>query len=844
MVHAFEHACRRCAKNFSPNLDLSKKSILSAACPNCGLAHGYDNREGKLAALLEQKIYQIRKEKERYSEDTSPKPVVPDETNATSVKNTYEAKNIKIFPRVFESFSVKEIIEKTRVFFNRNLQQKRALKFVFSVGVFFFLIGLAAFIWQMVPVSAEEAKDAILVLKARQSDVVLDRYGNKLNNLGVAQSEKIPLSEFKPWQIRVLLYCEDRQFYEHSGVEYRAILRALVKNILRLRYAQGASTITQQLARIILGDREKSIVRKVREARLARGIEAVLTKNAILEMYVNNVYLGHGTYSFASAAKFYYAKPVADLSVNEFVSLVALIPSPERFSPIKNNRILRERMNFLFEQLHDAKILDITPAEWKKGNDTVEEQGNRFTSETAFGEKSRLGLWPVEYSREFLLRRNLLQQENQNSTRIFTTIDSHLQERAEKLVQKHLARARSSFHPRLKSADEKDKKLKDEFRRKVFDSALLLDLGRLDSVASGEPLLQAALVAIKPTTGEILAMVGGENFESNNQLNRTIQMRRQTGSAIKPFIYAKALSMHLINAATLVDDSPYVVGSGSKTWAPENINGNFEGPIPVRTALAKSRNIPAIRVGKLLGRTLTSELFLDFFFQDEESLTERFTYDETVAIGTVSLSPLELARAFSVFANNGFLPNPILITRVENHDRIVDLKKTHHNQLGLKASPKEAILSPAENALMVSLLKSSGKFSGTNLEGIIGKTGTTSDSRDMWFVGGGQEIIVAVWFGFDDMRYSLPGATGSALASKLAADFLRENFVPVRFKMHSSMVRRKICPLTGKLASDSCPYAHSEIFLSGVTPDGECLHGKAIDLEHEFITVMGESQFH
>jgi penicillin-binding protein 1A len=611
---------------------------------------------------------------------------------------------------------------------------------------------------------------------------------------------------------------------------------------LRLRYAQGASTITQQLARILLQNRQKSILRKVQEIRLARTLESILPKQKILELYVNHVYLGHGNYSFASAAKFYYDKPVSELTPAEFLSLVALIPSPEKYSPLRNNRLLQRRMEALWQAMEKAGKAPVTRQEYLAGLPSVVAQGERFASETAFGEKSRTGLWPALYARDFLLQRRLLSGKNQNSARIYTTIDASLQQRAEELVAKHLKAARRNFRGVIKSADAKERKLLQKLRAVTYDNGLLLDLAGLPLRSEALDELQAALIALNPRTGEILAMVGGESFESNNQLNRTIQMRRQTGSAIKPFIYAKALSQHLIHPATLIDDTPYVVGSGPKMWSPENINGRFEGPIPVRDALAKSRNIPAIRVGRLLGREGVTELFSEFFFQSEQALESRFAYDETVAIGTISLSPLEMARAFSVFANGGFLIDPSLVTRVETPEKVIDLRKTHPDQMGLAPAGKERLLSAAEAQLMVSLLKSSGKNAGTGVAGIIGKTGTSSESRDLWFVGGGKEIIVAVWFGYDDMRISIPGATGSALAARLAGDFLKSDFAPVEFKMQPGMVRLRVCPLSGRLASQSCRHARSEVFLNGVIPEGECLHGVADD-QAEFMAVMGDSQF-
>lgn len=866
----FEHPCRRCAQVFSPALDLTFAIVLSARCPHCGFNHGYDNREYKLLRLLEEKSGMRRSpesvepvgpgESTREHAPVIPQNVPTDEPEAVtpgsfhSTTEDYrepESGRDAGQPADTAAIPAVEIIEpqaagippvqyrsNTRTRF-ANLRWSR----VVAAGASAFAVFLVTLsIIQAIPVSAEEARQALVSLSAREADVVLDRHGRELTRLGVSSSDKITLADFQKWQIDALIFSEDRKFYEHHGVDYLAIFRAMANNVLRLRYAQGASTITQQLARIILQDRKKNIFRKLSEIRLARALENVLAKQKILELYVSHVYLGHGNYSFASAAKFYYNKKVGNLSVNEFLSIVSLIPSPEKYSPLKNNRKLQARMQLLYENLKKAGLTDLAESDWQRGMDSVAEQAERFGSETAFGEKSRLGLWPAQYARDFLMQRKILLPENQNSARVHTTIDAVLQAKAESLALKHLDKARKNFQARLKAEDAAELKQKVKFREKAYDAGLLLDIGGVPVAREVKPQLQAALIALNPKNGEVLAMVGGESFESRNQLNRTVQMRRQTGSAIKPFIYAKATSMHLIHPASLIDDTPYIVGSGSRMWAPENINGGFEGPMPARDALAKSRNIPAIRVGRMLGREAVTELFSDFFFGSETALEERFTYDETVAIGTISLSPLELARGFAVFANNGYLSDPILVTRAEASDRIIDLRKTHPNQFGLTAASKERLLSAAETSLMVSLLKSSGKNSGSGVSGIIGKTGTSSESRDLWFVGGGRDIIVAVWFGFDDMRYALPGATGSALAAKLAGDFLREDFEALPFKMQPGMVRLRVCPLTGRIASENCPHARSEVFLSGVTPEGECLHGGSAE-ESEFMAVMGPSEF-
>ncbi len=852
---AFEHACRQCGQLFSPQVDLSRYEILTARCPGCGHRHGYDNRAGKLSALIAERLgHQFVKPAVAHKPPAEHISAVAAEAAPATTQTALPEPSVEQHatletdsPWTQTSTRAAEadkaafpVVATKRAKLRFNLPSARVAAFVAAGCLALCVISLL--VVQAIPASLTDAQQALAQLKARQTDIVIDRNGRELNRLGVAADYKASLTEFAKWQIDTLLFSEDRSFYSHHGVSYKAIVRAAFHNLFSLRYAQGASTITQQLARILLQNRQKSIWRKLQEIRLARALENILSKQQILELYVNHVYLGHGNYSFSSAAKFYYDKQIAQLTPAEFLSIVALIPSPEKYSPLRNNRLLQGRMQVLWEAMERAGKAPVSRQEYLSGLSSVTAQGERFATETAFGEKSRSGLWPALYARDFLMQRRLLSGENQNSARVYTTIDATLQQRAEELVVRHLRAARKNFRGVLKSSDAKDQRLLQKLRSTAHDYGLLLDLAGLPVRNEALDELQAALIALNPRTGEILAMVGGESFESKNQLNRTVQMRRQTGSAIKPFIYARAIKERLIHPATLIDDTPYVAGSGSRIWAPENINGSFEGPIPVRDALAKSRNIPAIRVGRLLGRQSVTELFGDFFFQTEQALESRFTYDETVAIGTISLSPIEMARAFSVFANGGFLNDPLLVTRLETPEKVFDLRKTHADQLGLAPAGKDRLLSAAETQIMVSLLKSSGSNAGTGVSGIIGKTGTSSESRDLWFVGGGKEIVVAVWFGYDDMRISIPGATGSALAARLAGDFLRADFAPVEFRLQPGMVRLRVCPLSGRLASESCRHARSEVFLAGVIPEGECLHGVA-EKESEFMAVLGDSQF-
>jgi penicillin-binding protein 1A len=392
MRHAFEHACRRCAGVFSPALELSQFTVLTAACPHCGYAHGYDNRDGKILSLLREKQGRSDEPLPPAAAEPPPLPAAPAQPEEPVSENFDTAETA--YTSTIETTAIDrteyplqgEVRASGRVSaWQPKLPGIRQTVLVASTLLTLFVTGLV--VMQAIPVADEEANAQLAQLKNREADVVLDRNGHELNRLGVSDSTKAVLADYPRWQIDTLLFAEDKNFFRHHGVEYSAILRAVLNNTLRLRYAQGASTITQQLARIMLQNRQKRILRKLSEIRLARALEATLSKPKILELYMNHVYLGHGNYSFASAARFYYDKTPQELSFNEFLSIVALIPSPERYSPLRNGRRLAGRMQALYERMRSAGMKVPDAQVYEGGMASVTAQAERFSTETAFGSK-------------------------------------------------------------------------------------------------------------------------------------------------------------------------------------------------------------------------------------------------------------------------------------------------------------------------------------------------------------------------------------------------------------------------------------------------------------------------
>ncbi len=352
------------------------------------------------------------------------------------------------------------------------------------------------------------------------------------------------------------------------------------------------------------------------------------------------------------------------------------------------------------------------------------------------------------------------------------------------------------------------------------------------------PDLQTASVGVKPATGEILFLHGGTEFKSANQLNRAIHMRRQSGSSIKPIVYSAAIESGRLKASSLIEDKPYYVRKRKKRrgergyWLPGNITGVYEGKISVRRALAHSKNIPAIRVARLLGMSRVSEQFRKFFFVNRAVYNRRFRNDETVAIGSLEMSPLEMAVAFSAFGNNGVIRRPYLIRKIVGPDGKVLHQGAGKDEFGFRVPSRRRVLPGDAAHVMASLMGDSGRRGGVYRGGFrgaqfIGKTGTTNDFKDAWFVGVVPGLAAAVWIGYDDQRYSMWRGTGSGLAGPLWGSIVGSGYRArgsLRFSPRA--VKVHVCRDSGMLPRAGCPEKAKEIFMRKYVPRDQCdLHG-------------------
>ena len=635
-----------------------------------------------------------------------------------------------------------------------------------------------------------------------------------IGEFGEERRNIIAIEEIPSYLKNAVVAIEDERFYEHGGVDYWGVLRATLAN-LRGRLAQGASTITMQVARNFFLTNEKSFTRKIYEVLLAWKIESNLSKEQILELYMNQIYLGQRAYGFSSAAQIYFGKDIQRISIAEAAMLAGLPKAPSAYNPVVNYRRAKIRQEYILQRMRDLKM--ITPSQYQSAmTETLHIRGvgREFTTKADFA---------TEMVRQLLIREYGDGIYTQGMT-VITTIRKAEQDAAYSAVRKGImdyelrhkyrgpegyiklpddstARQRAidnilSDHPSsddllagvVIAVDSKeiqaviatgdtvtikgdDLKLgtvalsdKAQPKQQIKPGAIIRVLpseGRW--VLAQMPQVEAAFVSLDAHNGGIRALVGGFDF-NRNKYNRVSQAQRQPGSAFKPFIYAAALEKGIM-PNTLVNDAPLSISAletGSQMWSPKNYDGKFEGEMKLRAALAKSKNLVSVRVIRKIGPRYAQDFIQRFGFE-----AEKHPPYLTMALGAGSVTPLELATGYGVFANGGYRVEPYLISKV------IDAK----GNVLFEASPQKAgdsnlrVLDARTAFVMDSLLQEVTK-SGTATSArpalgrsdIAGKTGTTNESMDAWFAGYQADVVAVAWMGFDKPKSLGDRETGGGLA--------------------------------------------------------------------------------
>jgi penicillin-binding protein 1A len=544
-------------------------------------------------------------------------------------------------------------------------------------------------------------------------------------------------SDFPGCLKKALVDSEDGTFYRHRGINFRATARAMWVNLCRLRAAQGGSTLTQQLAKVLLTTRRKTFGRKVFEALCARKIESKFTKDQILAMYLNYAYFGHGAFGAEAASRFYFGKPARELDLAEAALLVGVIPSPNKYSPFENPDLARAKHRTVLKRM--ALRGDIP-------EDSVERIHSGFWREAS----SRLK--PPEAS--------FWRMNANNSPYLVETVrraleKSHPKER----ILKGGLRVETTF---------------DLAAQKEAEEALGSWLRQANAGNGRAARLEGGLAAVRPKDGSVVALVGGSGFNFSNQLNRSDGIRRPIGSTVKPFIYAAAFEAGRSPADRMADKPVEYRWGRGKVWKPRNFGGRFEGEVTLAKALRRSLNSVAVRLLDEVGVANAVSLLSKASGVPSESLPRNLT----LALGTAELSPLQVACAYSVFVNGGRPVRPFFLLRVlDRQGRLIGGESSGGE------SPGEPVLSTA--ALSTARLAMQGVFlpDGTAHSAAArvgfsipaaGKTGTTNDHRDAWFSGVTPDLSASVWVGHDDMRIPLAdGGTGGGVAAPVWMTFVK-----------------------------------------------------------------------
>jgi len=645
--------------------------------------------------------------------------------------------------------------------------------------------------------------------------------GKVLNELFVQKRVFVELYNIPEQMQNAVIASEDRRFYDHWGLSLRSVARAIGINILSLSYRQGFSTLTQQLARNLyktIGF-EDSILRKIKEVITAVQIERTYTKDEILEMYLNTVHFGHGTYGVEAATKRFFGKESKDLTVDESALLVGLLPSPASYSPVRHPERARKRRNTVLRLMRDQGYI----------NHSEHAQYRAMTLESINEDPTR-GLAP--YFTEYV--RRLLEKEDEaldiniyrDGLKIYTTLDSRLQSIAEKVILEAIHKSQEKLNNRIINNQEEFELLG---HLTIFDEdsvkMMMRGEAQLFKDLRSKLLVQTAFVAINPKTGGIIAMIGGRP-DYHDQYNRAAQARRQPGSVFKPFVYTTALENGYTVTQQLLNQ-PVVLnvqntdGSWVK-WKPQNYGGSTGGLTTLREGLRKSLNLISVRIvqqdyapAEQVKRTA-----------QRMGISTDIRAVDAIALGTSEVIPLELVAAYAAYANKGVYSKPIAITKIE--DRYGNTIREYH-------SLQYEVLSEETAYLMTNLMQTvmdrgtggSARWKYNFTRPAAGKTGTTQGWSDAWFVGFTPQIAAGVWFGVDDYQVSLgKGQDGSKAALPAWAKFMRDSHnmleLPrVNFQKPDGVLVSEICSVSKMRSRKACPI-EKEIYKVGTGPSQKC----------------------
>ena len=673
-----------------------------------------------------------------------------------------------------------------------------ALTFLMSGGV-----GLAYASWALVCNAGRcPSARALEDYQPGQTSKLYAIDGRFIAEIGLEKRTLVTIREIPAHVRDAFRVTEDKRFYNHAGVDWVRVFGAVGANVASMSWAEGFSTITMQLARNVFPERisrEKTLTRKLKEAKVARDIEERFEKDKILELYLNQIDLGSGAHGVEAAAQRYFGKSVRDLNVAEAATLAGIPKAPSRYNPRRFPERAIQRRNTVIELMRRNGVISDADASLAKAFPM------QLASKADAGE---VAPYFVEWVRQTLDER-FGAQLYREGLKVYTTLDVGLQSAAERALENQIRAIEAGrFGP---------------FRGMTFERHVARS-GNDENTSPHSPYLQGAFIAIEPRTGAVRAMVGGRDFD-DSKFNRAVQALRQPGSAFKPIVFAAGVQNGRSPAYVLSDDPLSLEQRPGESWQPKNYDGTFEGNIPMRRALYQSRNLATIRLGMELGEATVIEQARRF------GITSPIPAYPSIHIGAASVYPIEMVAAYTAFATLGTRAEPQPIIRVEN---------TRGEVLWAPEPVRTPVLSQEEAWLMVSMMRdavtrgtAAGAVAGQGFRiPAGGKTGTTNDGTDVWFIGYTPDLVAGVWMGFDRPQRIKANAQGGSLAAPAWTAFMREVYrrraAPSDWQHPPGIVERMIDRSTAMLATAYCPpeLVAQEYFIIGTDPPSECpAHG-------------------
>ena len=692
--------------------------------------------------------------------------------------------------------------------------------------------------------------EALTDYRPKQPLRVYTADGAMIAEFGEERRAFVAIDQVPAHMKQAIIAAEDERFYRHGGVDTLGILRAAASNLLSGGAKEGASTITMQVARNFFLSNEKTLTRKLSEAMLALKIEHSLSKDKILELYINQIYLGQRAYGFEAAARTYFGKPMTNLNLAEFAMLAGLPKAPSKYNPVVNLPRAKARQQYVLGRMHRLKFINdqeyqaalqhkLVIRQARQHVDVVADYAAEMVRQTLF-EKYGETIYNSGYKAVTTLLRK---QQDAANRALWGGILDYDQRHGYRGPEKQIslpddpARRDAAISDALSDLEPVNNlqpavvlavspklirvQLLDGARAEISGPSLQwlaswMAGGKGRQLAAGSvirvqavgkqwrlaqlPEIESALVAVNPQNGAITALVGGFDF-TRNKFNHVIQAWRQPGSSFKPFIYSAALERGY-TPATLIDDAPLTLTAeeaGGTVWEPKNFDGAYSGPVRMRSALTRSLNLVSVRILQAIGPYYARDYIRRFGFDPA-----RHPPYLTMALGAGSVTPLQMAAAYGVFANGGFGVKPYLIEKVYDGN----------NQLLMQAAPQIAgvnaprVIDPRNAFLMTSMMQdvvrygTAARASQLGRSDLAGKTGTTNDARDGWFAGFNPGLVAVAWIGFDQPRSMGRAETGAQAALPIWTGFMGDalkGIAQTGFAVPGGVTRATIDPLTGRI---------------------------------------------